>query len=434
MKTADSIPEGKMKRAGKILKTGLKVGKNYASYYGEKLVNSKLSKDKLDKNNASAIMKSLQELRGGGLKVAQMLSMEENLLPQAYVDQFSLAQFSVPPLSKPLVKKTFKKYFGKAPEDVYDSFDYESKHAASIGQVHEAWVGDMKLAVKIQYPGVAGSIQSDLAMLKPLASKILRLKMSDAEMYFKEVESKLLEETDYNLELENSMQFADACKDVPGVTFPKYLKEYSNERILTMEWIEGQHLSEFIDTNPSQVERNELGQRLWNFYMFQIHELKKLHADPHPGNILITQTGDIGIIDFGCVKEVPYDFYQAYAKLQDPNIIHSKSEFEAILTELEVLYEDDDPAEREYFYNMFHELLNLALTPYKTPTFDFSDNTFFKEMAVLGERISKESLTSKYKPNRGSKHFIYVNRTFFGLFSLLHLLKAEIATNDYVQV
>ena len=113
-----------------------------------------------------------------------MLSMEENILPSAYVEQFSLAQFSVPPLSAPLVKKTFKKYFGKAPEDVFDSFDYKSKFAASIGQVHEAYLNGKRLAVKIQYPGVADSIHSDLAMLKPMASKIMRVKMKDAEKYF----------------------------------------------------------------------------------------------------------------------------------------------------------------------------------------------------------------------------------------------------------
>ena len=144
MKTVDKIPTSKLGRAGKLLKTGLKVGKNYAGYYGSKILGD-ADKESLDQKNAADIMDSLQQLKGGGLKVAQMLSMEKSLLPKAYLDQFSLAQFSVPPLSAPLVKKTFRKYLGKNPEDLFDSFNYQASFAASIGQVHEALLDGLSL-------------------------------------------------------------------------------------------------------------------------------------------------------------------------------------------------------------------------------------------------------------------------------------------------
>ena len=434
MKTADSIPVGKMKRAGTILKTGLKVGKNYATYYGKKLIDADISKEDLDKSNAADIMDSLQKLKGGGLKVAQMLSMEENLLPKAYVDQFSLAQFSVPPLSAPLVKKTFVKYFGKPPEEIFDSFDYKSKHAASIGQVHEAWLDNQRLAVKVQYPGVGQSIKSDLAMLKPMASRILKLNLKDADKYFTEVESKLIEETDYNLELANSIELSKACTELSEIVFPKYLPEHSNERIITMEWIEGLHLSEYVKQNPPQKERDRFAQQLWNFYTYQVHVLKKVHADPHPGNILISEDSNLAIIDFGCVKELPLDFYYPYAELLEPGILERKDEFIDILTRLEIFLPDDGPKEKKYFYNMFYEMLSMALKPYQDGYFDFGDDDFFKEMSALGERMSKESLMSEYKPNRGSKHFIYVNRTFFGLYNLLHMLRGRVNTKELVVV
>ena len=429
MKTTDKIPTGKLKRAGKILKTGLKVGKNYASYYGEKIVNKKVSKDKLDRNNASDIMKSLQELKGGGLKVAQMLSMEENLLPKAYVEQFSLAQFSVPPLSAPLVKKTFVKYFGATPDEVYDKFDYKSRFAASIGQVHEAWKDGVRLAVKIQYPGVGTSIQSDLAMLKPLASRIMNLNLQDADKYFKEVESKLIEETDYKLELKNSIELSAACEVLPGIKFPTYLPDLSNERIITMEWIEGIHLSEWLKTKRATAkQRNIIAQQLWDFYMFQIHELNKVHADPHPGNIIITPDEGLAIIDFGCVKEIPKDFYTPYAGLLDPEVVDDDQRYEELLMELEMLYTDDSEKEKAYFKNLFTEMLTFAVRPYRSASFDFGDKAFFKELTDIGERMSKEVLTSEFKPNRGSKHMIYVNRTMFGLYNLLHNLKGIVNT------
>src|SRR3990167_999683 len=151
MKKIDSIPTGKMERVTKLVTTGVKVGGNYLKYYGEKVVNPSLTKDKLHENNASDIYDGLKELKGSALKVAQMLSMEKNLLPQSYVDKFSLSQFSVPPLSAPLVRKTFKTYFKQYQEELFDSFSPDSINAASIGQVHKAKKNGKELAVKIQY-------------------------------------------------------------------------------------------------------------------------------------------------------------------------------------------------------------------------------------------------------------------------------------------
>jgi hypothetical protein len=91
---------------------GFKVGGNYVAYYGEKIVNPSLNRDKLNESNAEDIYDGLKNLKGSALKVAQMLSMDKSIMPQQYVDKFSLSQFSVPPLSAPLVRKTFKKYLG----------------------------------------------------------------------------------------------------------------------------------------------------------------------------------------------------------------------------------------------------------------------------------------------------------------------------------
>src|SRR5690606_21182598 len=103
-----------------------------------------------------------------------------------------------------------------------------------------------------------------------------------------------------------------------SLRFPKYFPEYSNDRILVMEWLEGQPLREFMASNPGQELRNKVGQALWDFYSFQQHVLKLIHADPHPGNFLIDQEGNLAIVDFGCVKEIPLDFYEAFFSLVYP--------------------------------------------------------------------------------------------------------------------
>ncbi|WP_204345703.1 ABC1 kinase family protein [Psychroserpens algicola] len=433
MKTIDNIPTSKIQRATKLVSTGAKVGVNYLKYYGDKLTKTENeAKERLNQNNADDIYNGLKQLKGSALKVAQMLSMEKSILPQAYVEKFSLAQFSVPPLSAPLVLKTFKTYFGKLPSDIYDTFNATSVNAASIGQVHIAEKNGKKLAVKIQYPGVAESIASDLAMVKPIAMSMFNIKGKDSDKYFKEVESKLIEETDYILEVKQSKEIAQNCAHIPNLLFPKYYEDLSSDRIITMDYMVGEHLSEFTAHNTNQEFSNQLGQALWDFYMFQIHKLKKVHADPHPGNFLVSENGQLIALDFGCMKTIPNEFYIPYFELAEKDNINNRDYFIEKLYQLEILRPDDTPNEIAFFTDMFHEMLSLFTQPFHAKTFDFSDGDFFGKIAELGERYSKSTELRKMNGNRGSKHFIYINRTFFGLYNLMFDLKAkDIKINNF---
>jgi len=426
MKTIDSIPTSKIQRATKLVKTGAKVGVNYIKYYGDKIISSeKEAKDKLNKANAEDIYDGLKTMKGSALKVAQMLSMEKNILPRAYVEKFSLAQFSVPPLSPPLVVKSFKNYFGKHPSELFDNFNVNSVNAASIGQVHKAEKDGVKLAVKIQYPGVAESISSDLSLVKPIAIKMFNIRGENSDRYFKEVEDKLTEETNYNLEFDQSEEIANACEHIANLKFPTYYKELSSERILTMSWMDGIHLSEYTNQEMSPEISKKLGQALWDFYMFQIHKLKKVHADPHPGNFLVNTDGELIVIDFGCMKTIPDEFYVPYFELAKKENIDNPEIFEKTLFELEILREDDTEREKVFFKELFHEMLSLFTQPFQVDIFDFSDSVFFNKIAELGAKYAKSTELKDMNGNRGSKHFIYINRTFFGLYNLMHDLKAK---------
>ena len=431
MKTIDYIPTSKIQRATKLVQTGAKVGVNYLKYYGEKIVNPEMNRDKLNENNAEDIYDGLKSLKGSALKVAQMLSMDKSFLPQAYVEKFSLSQFSVPPLSAPLVLKTFKTNFGKTPYEIFDEFNANSVNAASIGQVHMAVKDGKKLAVKIQYPGVANSISSDLALVKPIAIRMFNLQGKDSDKYFKEVEDKLIEETNYLLELQQSQEVVEACKKIDNLVFPNYYPKYSSEKIITMDWMTGVHLSEFKNEDPEIA--NKIGQALWDFYMYQIHILKKVHADPHPGNFLINSKNQLVALDFGCMKQIPDDFYFPYFELINKDVIDNKILFGEKLFELEILRVDDSKEEIEYFTEMFYDLLSLFTKPFQAENFDFSDAEFFESIAKLGERFSKDTNLRKMNGNRGSKHFIYMNRTFFGLYNLMFDLKSTVVVNQYTK-
>ena len=435
MKTIDSIPTSKIQRATKFVSTGAKVSVNYLKYYGDKMINPENeAKERLNNNNASDIYDGLKELKGSALKVAQMLSMEKSILPKAYVEKFSLSQFSVPPLSEPLVLKTFKTYFGKSPNDIFDTFNATSVNAASIGQVHIAENVGKKLAVKIQYPGVAQSIASDLAMVKPIAMSMFNIKGKDSDKYFKEVENKLLEETNYLLEVKQSKEIAFACAHISNLLFPEYYENLSCERIITMDYMEGEHLSEFTSYNTDEEKSNKIGQTLWDFYMYQIHKLKKVHADPHPGNFLVSKNSELIVLDFGCMKTIPDTFYNPYFELALSKNLENKDFFTSKLYELEILKPGDSKEELEFFTNMFYEMLSLFTKPFHSTYFDFSDKQFFGKIADLGERYSKTTELKKMNGNRGSKHFIYMNRTFFGLYNLMFDLKAKnIKINNYTR-
>ena len=432
MKSLDYIPTNKIARASNLVSTGFKLGGNYLKYYGEKALNVDGSRKRLDEENAKDIYNSLKTLKGSALKVAQMLSMEKNLLPRAYVDQFSLSQFSVPPLSWPLVKNMIRKYLGANPESVFDTFAAQSKNAASIGQVHQATKDGKKLAVKIQYPGVADSISSDLSIVKPIALRMFNLKGKDTDKYFQEVENKLQEETNYQLELRQSQWIADQCKAIPHLRFPNYYPKYSSEKILTMDWMEGLHISEYVAQEDQNKEMDHrLGQTLWNFYMFQIHHLKKVHADPHPGNFLIDKDYNLVALDFGCVKAIPDEFYTPYFELSELDIQENPERFQTILYDLEILRTDDKPDEVVYFTKLFGRLIKVLTLPFTKKEFDFGDPVFWNEINALSETLTSDQELRKMNGNRGSKHFIYINRTFFGLYTLLNDLNAKVNTEDF---
>jgi predicted unusual protein kinase regulating ubiquinone biosynthesis (AarF/ABC1/UbiB family) len=194
----------------------------------------------------------------------------------------------------------------------------------------------------------------------------------------------------------------------------------------------GEHLSEFTAYNTDPEKSNKLGQALWDFYMYQMHVLKKVHADPHPGNFLVSKETDLIALDFGCMKSIPDEFYVPYFELAVKENIENLDFFNTKMYELEILKKEDSIAETKFFTALFHEMLSLFTQPFHDETFDFSEPKFFDAITELGQRYSKSTELRKMNGNRGSKHFIYINRTFFGLYNLMFDLKANnIKINNY---
>lgn len=420
------FPSSKFERGKIFAKSGLKLGVNYAKLRLEEKIGKKRSKESLSAlhiRNAEELFKDFTRLRGTALKMAQAISIDRSVLPDEFADVLARAQYQVPPISNRMVRQIIKQELGEYPELLFDDFQTHAMAAASLGQVHRATLKNgQKVAIKVQYPNVRETIESDLAMGKILFRRMAGGKKVD--QYFEEVRSKLMEETDYELEGQNLENYSTYYAHPDFVT-PRWIPEYSTKRILTMSYLEGEHLHEFLQRNPTQESKNRYGQLLWDFFHSQVNDRHTVHADTHPGNFILTPDGKLGILDFGCIKECPADFFDSFLSLMPA---HHEEDVEALLPiyyDLELLF--DDPAnnkEEAKFYRFCRDFGELMIHPYRNKNFHFGDSEYDARMTKLLKEAAADG-----KP-RGSRHFVYIARVVIGLYRMLISLDATIQTED----
>lgn len=428
---SEEFPASKIDRSKIFAKTGLKVGANYARY----LVNRTVDKDKaeehrrdLNSRNAQDLFREFTKLRGTALKMAQSMSLDTGVLPDEFVDVMTQAQYSVPPMNRALVRQLIKTALGRYPEEVFATFEPEAIAAASIGQVHRATLPDGRtVAVKVQYPNVRETIKSDLALARSLFKRLVKGNNLDA--YFDEVYETLLAETDYRVEGENIAFFAEQYTHDRVVT-PTYLPAFSTEHVLTMTYVEGEHLDPFLARSPNQAEIDQFGQLLWDFVHEQIaSNIRTVHADVHPGNFLFRADDTLGVLDFGCVKTFPQDFRDNFLRAFRAQMHRDEVGMIELYRALEIL----DPAtqteaQQARLLDFFKRFGRIILAPYRAGTFDFGTADFKTELNAL----FKEAST--FNEAVGSKHFIYINRMLVGLFAVLLKLKPRIDTRHSLEL
>lgn len=423
---SNDFPSSKLERGKIFAKTGLKVGTNYAKRYLKKSVGQEESEEegsKFHTENARQVFNEFSKLRGTALKIAQSLSMDEGLLPDEFAEVMSEAQYSVPPINKALVRSIIKRELGDYPEQLFAEFNTDAFAAASIGQVHKAQLKDgQQVAVKIQYPNVRNTIHSDMAMAKTLMKRIIKGGANLGE-YFEEVESTLMEETDYVQEGKYLSYFHDRLNDGEVVT-PEYISELSSNKVLTMTFLEGKHLKEFLEDDPTQEQRNHFGQLLWDFFHDQVEQRDFIHADTHPGNFFFKADGKLGVIDFGCVKKYSEEFTQNYMQLLPVHLQQDEKQIRELYKQLDIIKENpDDPEKEETFFQFCKGYGDTFAQPYMDEQFDFSDSAFKQR---INEYAKKMPMMNE---PRGDKNFIYSTKVHIGLYSMLMKLGATVDTN-----
>ncbi len=424
--SSDDFPASKLERSGLFAKTGLKVGKNYAEYLMDRATGEadpEARKRELNTQNARDLFKEFARLRGTALKLAQSMSMDTGLLPDEFMEVMAEAQYSVPPMNKALVRKRIRDGLGRFPELLFNEFESEAMAAASLGQVHRARLDDgREVAVKVQYPNVRTTIDSDLSVARTLFERLIE--GDGLDDHFEEVKARLQEETDYLHEAENIDHFAEEY-DGDKLVIPRPVHELTSETVLTMTFVEGQHLDTFLDTNPSQEKRNHFGQLLWDFLHEQVaSNARTLHADTHPGNFLFRDDGRLGVVDFGCVKTFPQQFRDDMLRLFRARMADDEDEITHYLFALDILRDDLSENTQDELRHFFEQYGSLIVEPYRQSSFDFGDPKFQDRLQNCFEQASH------LRAATGSPHFIFLNKALVGLLNLLTQLEARVNTTE----
>ncbi|MCB0831558.1 MAG: AarF/ABC1/UbiB kinase family protein, partial [Solirubrobacterales bacterium] len=308
------IPKGRLRRSAKL---GTAIGSQGAKYAGTKASSlfrgGDSSQEKLDERHAETaarMVATLGQMKGAAMKIGQFASfIDIDFIPEEYreiyQEQLGKLRSEAPAMPwEEVVKVLREEYDGEPIEQLFDSIEHEAFAAASIGQVHRGRLIDgREVAVKIQYPGIAEALESDLKNAGMLVRMARALAPGlDAREVTRELRERVLEELDYEYEAQNQRSFARAYRGHPFIYVPDVVTRLSRRRVLVTEFVEGIGFEEILELDHEQ--RSRFGEILFRGSFGSIYHLQHFNADPHPGNYLLMEDGRVAFLDFGMTKKL----------------------------------------------------------------------------------------------------------------------------------
>ncbi|PWU15128.1 MAG: hypothetical protein C5B50_15885 [Verrucomicrobia bacterium] len=421
-------PDAGWRRNLRMGKLGLDLTASYLGTQVKQLFSSKAMRGARrqanNRRNARLLRKELQELRGPAMKLGQMLSMQTQMVPEEMVTELTALQMQAPPMHPTLMRAQIKAALGRYPEEIFRNFSDEPFAAASLGQVHRACGPDHEpLAVKIQYPAMAEVIRTDFQALRTLALPARISRHLNGSM-LAEIQRGILEETDYVREAKNLEYFRRHLGDLAFVRVPAVYWEWTSNQVLTMSFVPGLHLDQFLARKPSQEIRDLVGRRLLELFVRQLFQLRAMQADPHSGNYLFDEDGTIGLVDFGCVKYFKKSTADYFRKVWLNKCEDDRDKYFRLL---EPMFERDrmptGTSARNAMIEMtrFYNRLYPVDPKHADACFDFGDGAFLKEMIQLGNRLLRHRFLAP--------EFVFLGRAELGLYQMLHRLRAQVPTS-----
>jgi predicted unusual protein kinase regulating ubiquinone biosynthesis (AarF/ABC1/UbiB family) len=418
-------PTGKVGRALSGGRTAAKVGRQVLTYYAKRPFLSedgrRQAQEQVARQGAQTLFQGLSLLRGTALKMAQQLSLEMDLLPEAACRELAKAYHQVPPINRALVRKAVSTALGRPPESLFKRFELEAFAAASLGQVHRA-LGhpDQALAVKIQYPGIAKTIDSDVSLLKQMLRPMIQ--SDDLMPTLNEVADRLREEVDYLQEADHLRYFADHLK-VDGVRIPRVFEDLSARTVLSTALMPGKPLDIWLQDNPDQAARDHVARLLDDLFIKGLYELNVIHADPNPGNFIISDDLTIGLVDFGCVKRLNPGFVEQYRQLALAAAHHEEGAHFEQLIALGLVPPDLSSETIEEIKTISSAMAGWFGRLFFDEIFDFRKQAAF---IAEGKQVMRRFHHLR-RYLRINPEFIFLDRTRYGLLRIFEIMGARVS-------
>ncbi|MDA1053941.1 MAG: AarF/ABC1/UbiB kinase family protein [Planctomycetota bacterium] len=366
---------------------------------------------------ALRLLDSMSYLRGAVMKAGQTLANFPDIAPQQFVDTLQQLHAEAPPMHWSLLSEMVRNELGDDPENVFAEFDKQAFAAASLGQVHRARLktGE-EVAVKIQYPGIARAIQSDFRnfFLFLLPSKLNR-DWEYLKDQFNDLRQRLEQETDYELEAANLAKARALFRDADGIAIPRVFPQYSTARVLTMELLDGLHITPFMERGPTQEERNEVARKMMRAWYRMMYSGRMFYADFHPGNFLVLDDGRLGVVDFGFIMMLDDDEWERYRRFDRAQTTGRPEDRVAVVKEWSEI--GDNETDRLRVLDEYAQW--CWLSRYDGGDFDFGDEADFR----LGVDLFMEMIRKRYTRSRPNTPTI--SRCQFGWRSVFYQLKAK---------
>ncbi|MBV6631849.1 MAG: AarF/ABC1/UbiB kinase family protein [Alphaproteobacteria bacterium] len=271
---------------------------------------------KVERGKAAEDLKSaLGGLKGPLMKVAQLLATIPDAVPKEYVHELSQLQSNAPAMGWPFVKRRMANELGPKWQSRFGEFEKEACAAASLGQVHRATTPDGEaLACKLQYPDMQSAVEADLKQLKLILGIFERSdKAISTKQIHAEISERLREELDYTREAKHMAMYRDVFADDDRVFVPDVHHDLTTKRLLTMSWLEGDRILNFVDSHEEL--RNKLAMNMFYTWYIPFYNYGLIHGDPHLGNYQVREDGSINLLDFGCIRVFPAHFVRGVIDL-----------------------------------------------------------------------------------------------------------------------
>jgi predicted unusual protein kinase regulating ubiquinone biosynthesis (AarF/ABC1/UbiB family) len=316
------LPE-RVTRTLRLGRLGARQTTSYALHRARRVTTRAKDREALDAQFAirstEDMVKELGQMKGVMMKAGQMMSwVAEGLPPEAAAALASL-QADGPPMAPSLAAKVIEQELGKPPEKIFRTWNPVPIAAASIGQVHQATLKDgRKVAVKVQYPGIADAMTADLGNAEVLYRLFgaFALKGFDAKGVVDELRERVADELDYTIEAKNQTAFVERYRGHPFIRVPAVVPEFSTSKVLVSEWVDGMSFDTFLAT-ADEPTKQKAAEVVFRFAQQSVHRYLLANGDPHAGNYRFHADGTVTFLDFGMVKQFDPDEWARLAPSLD---------------------------------------------------------------------------------------------------------------------